>query len=213
MGVQIIIVISMIVLVFLSFKDLHPLMYAILSAFERIIVFVFFIEYLFRCWSAPVLRRYAFSFFGIVDFLAAVPAMLDLMGVGVRSLRLLRLLRILKFARLVRAERRIINAFRVVKDEIIVCLLASFILLFVASAGIYEFENIAQPDAFSSIPASFWWVISTLTTVGYGDVYPITAGGKIFTIAVLFIGLGVVAVPTGLIARALLEDDGERNER
>ena len=77
------------------------------------------------------------------------------------------------------------------------------ILLFIVSAGIYFFENEAQPDVFTSIFHSVWWSIVTLTTVGYGDVYPITTGGKIFTFFVLIIGVGVVTVPAGLVATSL----------
>ena len=77
------------------------------------------------------------------------------------------------------------------------------ILLFIVSAGIYFFENQAQPEVFKSIFHSSWWSIVTLTTVGYGDVYPITLGGKIFTFFVLIIGVGVVTIPAGLIATAL----------
>ena len=77
------------------------------------------------------------------------------------------------------------------------------ILLYLSSVGIYYFENSAQPNAFKSIFHSLWWAIATLTTVGYGDVYPVTAGGKVFTFFVLSIGLGVIAVPTGMVASAL----------
>lgn len=77
------------------------------------------------------------------------------------------------------------------------------ILLFFSSVGIYYFENPAQPEAFASIFDSLWWATTTITTVGYGDIYPITAGGRFFTFFVLIIGLGIVAVPTGLLASAL----------
>ena len=76
-------------------------------------------------------------------------------------------------------------------------------LLFLSSVGIYYFENPAQPEVFQSIFHSMWWAVATLTTVGYGDIYPITVGGKMFTAIMLFIGLGIVAVPTGLISSAL----------
>ena len=76
-------------------------------------------------------------------------------------------------------------------------------LLFFSAVGIYYFESAAQPDSFSSIFQSMWWAVATLTTVGYGDVYPITVGGKLFTFFVLMVGLGIVAVPTGLVASAL----------
>ena len=76
-------------------------------------------------------------------------------------------------------------------------------MLFFSAVGIYYFENPAQPEAFASIFHSLWWAIATLTTVGYGDIYPITVGGKVFTFVMLLIGLGVIAVPTGIFASAL----------
>ncbi len=76
-------------------------------------------------------------------------------------------------------------------------------ILYLSSVGIYHFENEAQPEAFSSVFQSMWWALATLTTVGYGDVYPITTGGRIFTFIILAIGLGIVAVPSGLLASAL----------
>src|SRR5699024_1027609 len=91
-------------------------------------------------------------------------------------------------------------------------------LLFIASAGIYYFENSAQPEIFSSIFHSGWWSIVTLTTVGYGDVYPITTGGKVFTFLILMIGVGIVTVPAGLVASALtkareIEEDEKTTEK
>lgn len=78
-------------------------------------------------------------------------------------------------------------------------------MIYLAAVGIYYFESTAQPDSFSSIPASLWWAVVTLTTVGYGDMYPITAGGRSFTFIILFVGLGLVAVPAGIISSALSE--------
>jgi voltage-gated potassium channel len=77
------------------------------------------------------------------------------------------------------------------------------LLIYFSSVGIYFFENEAQPEAFSSIFAAMWWSVATLTTVGYGDIYPITAGGKIFSTFIVFIGLGLVAIPTGIVASSL----------
>ena len=89
------------------------------------------------------------------------------------------------------------------KEEFTLFFFTTLILLFISAAGIYYFEHPVQPEAFSSILHSLWWAIVTLTTVGYGDVYPITLGGRIFTFIILLIGLGVVAAPAGLIASAL----------
>ena len=82
-------------------------------------------------------------------------------------------------------------------------------MLYVSSVGIYYFENEAQPEQFKSVFHSMWWAVATLTTVGYGDVYPITLGGKLFTTFIVFIGMGLVAVPTGLLASALAKTIGK----
>jgi len=86
------------------------------------------------------------------------------------------------------------------------------IMLYLSAVGIYYFENAAQPEAFKSIFHSLWWAVATLTTVGYGEVYPITIGGKVFTFFVLMLGLGVVAVPTGLVSSALSQARSEEHK-
>ena len=91
----------------------------------------------------------------------------------------------------------------VAKEEVIIFVIATVFVLFLAAVGMYYFENEAQPNDFQSLFDSLWWAVATLTTVGYGDIYPITVGGKIFTFIILMCGLGIVAVPAGLIASAL----------
>lgn len=109
--------------------------------------------------------------------------------------------------------QRIHHAFIISKEELILFGFTAAIMLYLSSVGIYFFEREAQPEAFGSIFHSMWWAIATLTTVGYGDVYPITVGGRIFTFIVLIIGLGIVAVPTGLFASALSRArDIQKNE-
>ena len=125
--------------------------------------------------------------------------------------RLFRLFRVLKLLRFSRALQRMGMAFGKVRAELVVFLIATGFTLFAAATGIYYFENPAQPEAFASIFHSLWWAVCTLTTVGYGEVYPITAGGKIFTVVILMVGLGVVAVPTGLISSALSETNTKEN--
>jgi voltage-gated potassium channel len=90
------------------------------------------------------------------------------------------------------------------KEEIILFMILTSIVLYLAAVGIYHFEHEAQPEQFKSVFHSIWWAITTLTTVGYGDVYPITTGGRMFTFLVLFAGLGIVSVPAGLVSAALL---------
>ena len=96
-------------------------------------------------------------------------------------------------------------AFKIAKEDLLVAFGATSIMLIIASFGIYIFENPVQPDKFSSVFHSLWWALATLTTVGYGEIYPITLGGKLFTGIVLMIGLGIVALPAGIIASSLTE--------
>lgn len=175
---------------------------------------IFAVEYVLRLWSAPHRLRYATSFWGIVDLLAALPALLLLVPdlQAVRALRLLRLIRLLKLARLARAMDRIERAFASTRDELAVVLLVAAITIYLAAMGIHHFERTAQPEVFGSVPRSLRWALATLTTVGYGDAYPVTAGGQAFTGLVLMVGLGVVAVPAGLVASALLSDPPGENE-
>ena len=122
---------------------------------------------------------------------------------AVRTFRLLRLIRILKLARYSAAIRRLHRAAIIVREELVLFLNVALILIFLSAVGIYYFESSSQPEQFASVFHSLWWAIVTLTTVGYGDVFPITTGGRVFTFFVLFLGLGIVAVPTGLFASAL----------
>lgn len=178
-----------------------------LDFIELICVTIFTIEYLIRIIISKKKLKFIFSFFGLVDLLAILPFYLSL-GIDLRSIRALRLLRLFRTLKLVRynkAIKRFSVAYRLMKEELFMFLSLTIILLFFAGVGIYYFENEAQPEQFSSIFSSLWWSVSTLTTVGYGDVYPITIGGKIFTFFILMIGLGIVAVPAGMVSSALTE--------
>jgi len=128
--------------------------------------------------------------------------------IDLRSLRLvrfIRLLRLLKLARYNNAIVRFTKAIYLVKEELIIFTLASLVTIYFAALGIYHFEHDAQPEVFRSIFDSLWWAVATLTTVGYGDIYPITLAGRIFTFLILMVGLGLIAVPTGIVASALSE--------
>lgn len=143
----------------------------------------------------------------MIDLLSILPFYVSLVPglTTLRALRLMRLARILKLARYNQALHRLYRAWMLAWEEFVMFVFLALILLYIAAAGMYHFEHEAQPDKFSSIFDSLWWAICTLTTVGYGDVYPVTSGGRIFTCLVLMIGLGIVAVPTGLIASSLTQ--------
>ena len=179
----------------------------VLGMSEVVVTVLFTIEYFLRVATAPSKRGYIFSFYGAIDLLAILPFYLSL-GIDLRSIRvfrLFRIFRILKIAKYSSAMERFGKALAYAKAEALVFLGATMMLLYFAAAGIYyfELESNTFPECFQSIFHSLWWALTTLTTVGYGDCYPITIGGKLFTFLILMCGLGIVAVPAGLIAAAL----------
>jgi voltage-gated potassium channel len=180
--------------------------------FEVFSVGVFTAEYGLRVLVSRNRLGYIFGFYGIIDLLAILPfyviAGVDLRGL--RAFRLFRLLRLFKLLRYSRAVARFTRALRSIREELILFLIASVLLIYLASIGIYYFEHPVQPETFKSVPHSMWWAVATLTTVGYGDIYPITLGGRLFTTIILFIGLGIIAIPTGLLASALSDAANER---
>ncbi len=203
--IQGLIILSIISFSLETLPDIDPKLKKHLDILEIVTVIIFTMEYLLRIFVAKRKLKFVFSFFGIIDFLAIFPFYLAL-GVDfrtIRAIRLLRLFRVFKVFRYTKAIKHFRDAFKSVREELVLFLVAACILLYFASVGIYYFENAVQPEEFSSIFDGLWWAVATLTTVGYGDVYPITTGGKIFTFIILLVGLGIVAVPTGIIASAL----------
>jgi len=213
-AIQCLIVFSLATFSIETLPNLSPSTQTLLTWAERFTIAIFTLEYIARLTVAERKLQFATSFFGIVDLLSILPFYIST-GVDLRSaraFRLLRLFRIFKLVRYSKAIRRFHRALLIAREELILYLFVTFILLYLAAVGIYYCENEAQPDTFSSVFHSLWWAVATLTTVGYGDVYPITVGGRIFTFAVLLVGLGVVSVPAGLVASALskareLEDE------
>lgn len=198
-----------------TLPNLSPGVRQLLALSELIIVVFFTLEYTARIWFSNNKLAYIFSFFGLIDLLAILPFYLAL-GVDLRSLRAFRMLRLLRLFKVLRygdAVQRLSRAMVIAKEELMVFGLVTLILLYLAAVGIYYFENSVQPDAFASIFHSLWWAVTTLTTVGYGDIYPITLGGRIFTFFILMIGLGIVAVPAGVLSSALSSAKTEINER
>lgn len=176
-----------------------------LRGFEVVCVLIFTVEYVLRIVVSDKKLGYIFSFYGVIDLLAILPFYLSF-GIDLRSIRILRLFRLFRVIKLIRysnAIKRFQLALKLAREELLIFFLAILILFFLAGAGIYMFENPVQPEVFTSIFSSMWWAVITLTTVGYGDIYPITAGGKLFTFVILVIGLGLVAVPTGILTSSM----------
>ncbi len=210
-----------IVCIFLeSYKSIKAEYKDLFYTFEAFSIAIFSIEYLIRIWIAdlnfPKLSptkarlKYIFSFLGLIDLASILPFYLpyffkiDLRVV--RILRLLRLLRLLKLNRHSKSLKVIGKVLKNTKSDILVTIFMVFILLILASTLMYSIENDAQPEAFENIGQALWWAIATLTTVGYGDIYPITGLGKFLSGIIALLGIGIVALPTGIISSAYIEE-------
>jgi voltage-gated potassium channel len=210
LSIQMLIIASIVTFSIETLPNLDQDILKILAALELTFISIFTFEYILRYLVAERKTKFVFSFWGIIDLLAILPFYLVSLGftynfIMLRAFRLLRLVRILKLGRYSKSLSRMTLAIKIARYDLLLALATTAIMLLVASFGIYQFENPAQPDKFSSVFESLWWALATLTTVGYGDIYPITLGGRIFTGVILMIGLGIVALPAGIIASSLTE--------
>jgi len=206
--IMVLIVLSVLSISIETLPDLDEELYRYLEIFELVVVIIFSIEYLLRIFVADRKFSYIFSFYGIIDLLAIVPFYLAV-GIDLRSIRVFRILRVfrlLKAARYTDAVTRLLRVFKSIQAELTIFVLISICILYIAAVGIYYFEHPAQPETFSSVFKSLWWAATTFTLLGYGDIYPITFGGRFFTFIVLMTGIAMIAIPTGLIASALSEE-------
>ena len=179
--------------------------------FERFSTAVFLVEYILRVWvcveekikNNKIITRlkYASTWPAIIDLLAVLSGLLPMIfEVDLRILRALRMLRLLKFSRYFKVMNLLLGVLKEEKQSFLAAMFLLTIAMLIASTGIYLFEKDAQPDKFSSIPEAMWWAIATLTTIGYGDVTPVTGMGKFFGAIIAIIGIGVVALPSGILA-------------
>ena len=202
-----------------------------LRLLEWFSVITFTVEYLARVWSAveadqyeqPVLGRLRFATrpMVLVDLFAILPFYLFLFGPAVdlrflRILRLFRLLRLIKFARYSESLREFRTVLRDKKPDLVITTFANLLLLALVSSIMYHAERVAQPDVFSSIPKTMWWGVTTLTTVGYGDVVPVTPFGRALAALAAIIGIGLFALPASILASGFIEaastDDEDNSE-
>ena len=188
----------------------------IFSFFELISILIFTVEYFYRIYMSYKENKikgvfsYVFSFFGIIDFISILPfyikqfVLID--GRFFRILRLFRLSRIFKLGRDSKSLKLFIKALSAVKNELKFTFFLSLLCILFSASAIYFLENEAQPEVFSSITASLWWATVSLATVGYGDVVPLTVWGKVFAGFISLVGIGVVAIPTGIISASFVEE-------
>ena len=191
----------------------------LITQVEYVTTYLFTIEYILRVWTADLLYpnktkfmsriAFIFSFYGLVDFLTFFPTYLPFMlpggAVAFRIFRVFRILRLFKINAQYDAFNVIIEVLKEKKDQIISSICMIMILMLASSLCMYSLEHEAQPENFENAFSGMWWSVSTLLTVGYGDIYPITILGKIMAILIAFLGVGMVAIPTGIISAAFVE--------
>jgi voltage-gated potassium channel len=210
---------NVVALVAESVKSIHTYCPRLFSIFELVSVILFTVEYVARLWSCvekpayhkPLLGRLRFAVtpLAIIDLLAILPFYLPFLGLDLRFLRILRMMRIFRIAKLGRYSHslQILQQVMAAKKEQLLCTLFVLVLLVIVAASLlYYAENSDQPDKFSSIPAAMWWAICTLTTVGYGDIYPMTALGKVMASIIAILGVGVFALPAGILGAGFVEE-------
>ncbi len=205
-------------LILASYKEVFGAYKVFFEMFELFSVIIFTIEYVLRFWTADYhfengnglskKLKFSLSTYGIIDLVSILPFYLPLFFPFdlriLRILRLFRLLRIFKLGRLSKSLQTITSVLKDSKSELSLTLFVAFILLILSSTLMFYVESEAQPEKFENIGQALWWSVETLTTVGYGDIYPITPTGKILSSAIAIIGIGVLALPTGIISSAFI---------
>lgn len=187
-----------------SIQDIDKNYHKIIYYGEWIITIFFTVEYIARIITVKKPSKYIFSFFGIIDFLSTIPLYLSFFFVGsqtlltVRALRLLRVFRILKITRYVGESNKLLDALKHSRAKIFIFLFAVLIIAIISGTLMYLIEG--AESGFENIPISVYWCIVTLTTVGYGDIAPITPLGQLLASFIMILGYGIIAVPTGIVS-------------
>jgi len=229
------IILNVIAVILETVKNLYLQFMLFFAIFELFSVAIFTIEYILRLWVCTIddkfksssssffnikgRIRFAITQLAIIDLIAILPFFLSMIIPYaydlrfVRALRLFRMFRLLKLVRYSNALKTLSNVFKEKKEELFITLLSIVIILIFASSLMYFIEGKAQPEAFGSIPLSMWWGIVTLTTVGYGDVYPITPLGRFLGAIIALLGIGLFALPAGILASGFAEEIQRRRKR
>ncbi len=214
----IVITLNAIAIIINTVPSIQAKFHRLLFDFEVFSVVVFSLEYLLRLWSCvennafsrPFTGRlkFAFSFWGLVDFLSILPFYVffflpDLSFI--RILRLLRMLRLFRVSKYFHALKVIQNVVNEKREELILSFVFIFFVLIISSSTVYYLEHEFQPNKFTSIPKAMWWGVNAMTTVGYGDMYPITPMGRFIGGLLAIAGVALFALPTGILASGFAE--------
>ena len=220
------IILNVLAAILASVDELDDQYHHFFEIFEWFSIIVFTGEYVVRIWTCVEIEkfknpisgriRYVFSFMALVDLLAILPFYLPFVGFDLRAFRILRIFlmfRLLKMARYIRAFSLIKNVLKEKKEELLVTLMLIVIILVIVSTLMFYAEKDAQPEAFSNIPKALWWGVVTLTTVGYGDIYPVTTLGKILGGIITLLGIALIALPSGILASGYTDQMNKRKNK
>lgn len=214
-----IIIVNLSVSIIITYENIRMQYETLLRGIERITVVIFCIDYLLRLWTAKYMypevseaqavKKYVFSFTGVVDLLSFLPYFLPVFfpsgAVAFRMLRIMRVFRLFRINAYYDSFKLITEVISSKKQQLFSSVFTILILMLASSLCMYSLEHEAQPEVFSNAFSGIWWAASTLLTVGYGDIYPITAIGKMFGIFITFLGVGMVAIPTGIISAGFVD--------
>lgn len=210
------ILLNAVVLCMETVKELRPWKFYF-ELFELVSVIIFAIEYIFHLLYAYAERRlwqYVFSFLGLIDLISILPFFMgNLHLTFFKVLRLFRMLRILKIYRYSEHIQTIISVIRNKMEYLSAIMLTTAVVLFFCAYATYHFEHEIQPDKFPNIFAALWWGVATLTTIGYGDIYPITVGGKVMASILALLGIALIAIPSGILSAGFVEIMEKKRKR
>lgn len=192
---------------------------ALLNIVEFVTIIIFTIEYFLRIWTAEYLYpdktllwsklKFICSFYGVVDLLTILPYFLPFIfpsgAVAFRMFRVVRIFHLFRINAQYDAFNVITNVLKEKRNQLVSSVFLILVLMLASSLCMYSIEHEVQPENFSNAFSGIWWSVSTLLTVGYGDIYPLTAGGRLMAIVIAFLGVGMVAIPTGIISAGFME--------
>lgn len=216
--IVIVIFINLAVTFMMTFEELAPYN-NLLDTIELVTIIIFTVEYILRLWTSgylypqktqsAALLAFVLSFYGLIDLLSFLPYYLPFFFpagiVAFRMFRVIRIFRLFKINAQYDAFNVIIEVINEKKNQLISSMVLILIFLMASSLCMYSFEHATQPDAFKNAFSGLWWAVSALLTVGYGDIYPVTFWGQFFAIIIAFLGVGLVAVPTGILSAGFIE--------
>ncbi|WP_321315291.1 ion transporter [Halarcobacter sp.] len=217
---QVLIYLNILISITVMFLETEKTLSEYFTLFEKINmvnIFLFTIEYILRLYSRKNKRiKYMFTPFMIIDLVVLLPFYLTIFNIDLGFLRGLRVIRIFKLFRLAKFnefDKLIIDIFKEKKEEFLYIVIAIFVLLFTLTPLVYYVESKAQPEVFSSMSTTLWWAVTTFTTVGYGDMYPITTMGRILTTFVSALGIAFYAIPGSIFTSSLLDKINEKRKK